>query len=26
LSRICGPDEPATKGRGSAAMVRGDYK
>jgi DNA-binding MarR family transcriptional regulator len=26
LSRICGPEEPATKGRGSAATVRGDYK
>jgi DNA-binding MarR family transcriptional regulator len=26
LSRICGADAPATKGRGSAAMVRGDYK
>jgi DNA-binding MarR family transcriptional regulator len=26
LSRICGPDEPATKGRGRTATVRGDYK
>jgi DNA-binding MarR family transcriptional regulator len=26
LSRICGPYEPATKGRGSTATARGDYK
>jgi DNA-binding MarR family transcriptional regulator len=26
LSRICGPYEPATKGRGRTAKVRGDYK